>query len=76
VRGRPGRFLHPPAGARRRDQVGVRVAVPSAYGGVFVVGSLAWGVVADRFRPDRWDPTGAVICLIGAMTIIYARRGD
>jgi small multidrug resistance family-3 protein len=29
----------------------------AAYGGIFVAGSLAWGVVVDKFRPDRWDPT-------------------
>ena len=27
--------------------------VLAAYGGVFVVGSLLWGAVADGFRPDR-----------------------
>jgi drug/metabolite transporter superfamily protein YnfA len=25
----------------------------AAYGGFFVAGSLAWGVVVDKFRPDR-----------------------
>ena len=25
----------------------------AAYGGVFVAGSLIWGMVADGFRPDR-----------------------
>jgi small multidrug resistance family-3 protein len=37
----------------------------AAYGGVFVAGSLIWGMVADGFRPDRWDVTGALICLVG-----------
>ncbi|MFV2085242.1 YnfA family protein [Micromonospora sp. LOL_021] len=46
----------------------------AAYGGVFVAGSLAWGVVVDKFRPDRWDITGAVICLIGVAVIMYAPR--
>ena len=27
----------------------------AAYGGVFVAGSLAWGVALDGFRPDRYD---------------------
>jgi small multidrug resistance family-3 protein len=27
--------------------------VLAAYGGVFIVGSLLWGVVFDGFRPDR-----------------------
>ncbi|GAA4237420.1 YnfA family protein [Streptosporangium album] len=47
----------------------------AAYGGVFVAGSLAWGMVADGFRPDRWDLAGAAICLIGVAVIMYAPRG-
>ncbi len=39
--------------------------VLAAYGGVFIAGSLLWGMVADGFRPDRWDVTGAVIALVG-----------
>jgi small multidrug resistance family-3 protein len=46
----------------------------AAYGGVFVAGSLAWGMVVDRFRPDRWDVTGALICLVGVAVIMYAPR--
>ena len=46
----------------------------AAYGGVFVAGSLLWGVLADGFRPDRWDITGAVICLAGVAVIMYAPR--
>jgi small multidrug resistance family-3 protein len=37
----------------------------AAYAGVFVAGSLAWGVVADGFRPTKFDYIGAGICLIG-----------
>ncbi|MGW3351582.1 YnfA family protein [Nonomuraea rubra] len=47
----------------------------AAYGGVFVAGSLAWGMVVDGFRPDRWDVIGAVICLAGVLVIMYAPRG-
>jgi small multidrug resistance family-3 protein len=47
----------------------------AAYGGVFVAGSLAWGMLVDGFRPDRWDVTGAVICLLGVAVIMYAPRG-
>ena len=46
----------------------------AAYGGVFVAGSLAWGVVADKFRPDRWDLIGAAFCLLGVAVIMYAPR--
>jgi small multidrug resistance family-3 protein len=46
----------------------------AAYGGVFVVGSLAWGMAVDGFRPDRFDLIGAVICLVGVAVIMYAPR--
>jgi small multidrug resistance family-3 protein len=46
----------------------------AAYGGIFVAGSLAWGVVADGFRPDRFDLVGAVICLVGVAVIMWAPR--
>lgn len=47
----------------------------AAYGGVFVAGSIAWGVVADGYRPDRWDILGALVCLAGMALIMYAPRG-
>ena len=41
----------------------------AAYGGIFVAGSLAWGVVVDKFRPDRYDPDRRGYLRVG-------RRGD
>jgi small multidrug resistance family-3 protein len=46
----------------------------AAYGGVFVAGSLAWGMALDGFRPDRYDVAGALICLLGVAVIMYAPR--
>ena len=46
----------------------------AAYGGIFVAGSLAWGIVADGFRPDRWDLAGAALCLVGVGVIMFAPR--
>ena len=46
----------------------------AAYGGIFVAGSLAWGMVVDGFEPDRYDVTGALICLVGVAVIMYAPR--
>ena len=46
----------------------------AAYGGVFVAGSLAWGIIFDEFRPDRYDIIGAAICLVGVAVIMYAPR--
>jgi small multidrug resistance family-3 protein len=46
----------------------------AAYGGVFVAGSLLWGMVVDGFEPDRWDVGGALVCLVGVALIMYAPR--
>ena len=46
----------------------------AAYGGVFVAGSLGWGMLVDGFRPDRWDLIGAALCLSGVVVIMYAPR--
>jgi small multidrug resistance family-3 protein len=46
----------------------------AAYGGIFVAGSLAWGIVADGFKPDRYDLTGAAICLTGVAVIMFTPR--
>jgi small multidrug resistance family-3 protein len=48
--------------------------VLAGYGGVFIAGSLAWGMVMDGFRPDRWDYIGAAIALIGVAVLMYAPR--
>lgn len=44
----------------------------AAYGGVFVAGSLLWGMVVDGFTPDRYDIAGALLCLVGVAVIMYA----
>lgn len=44
--------------------------VLAAYGGVFVAGSLAWGIVIDGFRPTMWDYIGSAVALVGAGIIV------
>jgi small multidrug resistance family-3 protein len=46
----------------------------AAYGGVFVAGSLGWGMLVDGFHPDRWDLIGTLLCLTGVAVIMYAPR--
>ena len=58
---------HPPA----RPNFG---RILAAYGGVFVAGSLAWGMAFDGFRPDRCDLVGRRVCLLGVAVIMYAPR--
>jgi len=46
----------------------------AAYGGVYIVASLAWMWAVESLRPDRFDALGATICLAGAAIILLAPR--
>jgi small multidrug resistance family-3 protein len=46
----------------------------AAYGGVYIVASLAWLRVVEGVRPDRWDLIGACVCLAGAAIILFGPR--
>ncbi len=39
-----------------------------------MAGSIAWGMIADGYRPDRFDIIGALVCLAGMAVIMYAPR--
>lgn len=47
----------------------------AAYGGMYIVASLAWLWAVEGFRPDRWDLAGAALCLAGALVIMAMPRG-
>lgn len=49
--------------------------VYAAYGGVFIALALAWGVLVDGFRPDRYDLLGAAICIAGVLVMVLPTRG-
>jgi small multidrug resistance family-3 protein len=46
----------------------------AAYGGVYIVASILWLWIVEEQRPDRWDVTGASICIVGAVVILLAPR--
>jgi small multidrug resistance family-3 protein len=46
----------------------------AAYGGVYIAASLLWLWAVEGVRPDRWDATGAAICLAGAAVILFGPR--
>ncbi|HYX55697.1 MAG TPA: YnfA family protein [Nitrososphaeraceae archaeon] len=48
--------------------------VYAAYGGIFIVSSIIWGVTIDKKRPDRYEILGSLIAFIGALMIFYAPR--
>jgi small multidrug resistance family-3 protein len=48
--------------------------VYAAYGGIFVVMAIIWGLIIDKKRPDRFEIIGGGIVLIGALIIFYTPR--
>mgnify|MGYP006343255827 FL=1 len=44
----------------------------AAYGGIYIAATIVWLWAVEGTRPDRWDITGAVVCLIGAGIILFA----
>jgi small multidrug resistance family-3 protein len=46
----------------------------AAYGGVYIAASLFWLWAVEGLRPDRWDVTGAAVCLAGAPIILFGPR--
>jgi small multidrug resistance family-3 protein len=47
----------------------------AAYGGIYIVASLAWLWAVEGRAPDRWDLAGVAICIAGALVILYGPRG-
>lgn len=45
----------------------------AAYAGVFLLGAMAWGMLVDGFRPDRFDLLGAAFVVLGIATILGGR---
>ena len=47
----------------------------AAYGGIYIVASLAWLAVIERTTPRWSDVLGSAVCLAGAAIILYGARG-
>src|SRR5688500_6583812 len=46
----------------------------AAYGGIYIVSSLAWMTVVERTMPRITDYIGALVCLLGAAILLYGAR--
>lgn len=46
----------------------------AVYGGIYIAASLVWLWAVEHQPPDRWDLTGAAICLAGALVMLYGPR--
>ena len=49
--------------------------VYAAYGGIFIVMAIGWGMIVDGFEPDRYDWLGACMAIFGALVMVFAPRG-
>jgi small multidrug resistance family-3 protein len=48
--------------------------VYAAYGGIFIISSLIWGLVVEKKRPDKYEIIGALISVIGVLIMFYIPR--
>ncbi len=48
--------------------------VYAAYGGIFIVSSILWGMLVDKKKPDRYEVIGSLIAVMGAVIIFYSPR--
>ena len=48
--------------------------VYAAYGGIFIISSILWGMVVDKKRPDRYEIIGSFVTVFGAIIIFYSRK--
>lgn len=48
--------------------------VYATYGGFFIVLSLLWAFIFDKYVPSKYDIIGAIIALVGVCIIYYSPR--
>jgi small multidrug resistance family-3 protein len=47
----------------------------AAYGGIYIASSLLWLRGFEGVAPDRWDLMGSLVCIAGALIIVFGPRG-
>ena len=46
----------------------------AAYGGIYILASMGWMWLVEGAKPDRWDGFGVMLCVIGALVILFGPR--
>jgi small multidrug resistance family-3 protein len=46
--------------------------VYAAYGGIFIISSILWGMLIDKKRPDRYEVIGSTVAVLGGVLIFYS----
>ncbi|WP_154494061.1 MULTISPECIES: YnfA family protein [unclassified Paracoccus (in: Bacteria)] len=57
-----------------RVQVDFAGRAYAAYGGIYVLASLAWLWLTEGQVPTRWDLLGGGLCVLGAVVVLAAAR--
>jgi small multidrug resistance family-3 protein len=48
--------------------------VYAAYGGIFIISSILWGMFIDKKKSDRYGVIGSAVAVMGAAIIFYSPR--
>jgi len=46
----------------------------AAYGGIFIISSIVWGMIVDKRKPDKFEIMGSPVAICGAVIIFYTPR--
>ena len=46
----------------------------AAYGRIFIISSIVWGIIVDKKKPDRFEIIGSLVAVSGAIIIFYIPR--
>ena len=46
----------------------------AAYGGIFIISAIIWGILVDKKKPDRYEVIGSLTAVLGAIIIFYVPR--
>ena len=46
----------------------------ASYGGIFIISSIAWGMIVDKKKPDRFEIIGSLVAVCGAIIKFYTPR--
>lgn len=48
--------------------------VYAAYGGIFILSAIIWGILVNKKKPDRYEVIGSLTAILGAIIVFYAPR--
>lgn len=62
------------AGTLARVEAAYAGRAYAAYGGIYIVSALLWLLLVEGVLPDQWDILGGLLCIAGALLILFGPR--